>query len=258
MVQHFLLPCILLFSPNKKSCLNIYLLWGMPVSKDEARGKIVSRQKGEISVVAWSSGNSFFLSAGQDSLCRMWSPSGEAIQAVHHGEWITALAVSPDSKQYATGAMDQKIKLWSIKDTVHATATFEEHTAAVVALAYSPDGKYLAGRDEKNLLNIRNKQGKLILSKQMLGKNLSGFGAITSIGFSHDSKLLVIGGTDGSAKVLDLQGNILQSYRTPYGGLSSVGFSNDDSTILVAGDDGMARQLFRIKAYLQSERAARY
>ena len=247
------------FSPDSKQLISgskdgTARLWNLD-SGDA--GSILSRQKGEVSAVAFAARGSFFLTAGADSLCRIWSDKGDSIGRVKHGDWITAVAIAANGKQFATAGMDQKIMIWKgIKDP-SVSRILEGHSASVIALAYSPDGKYLASGGEDNVLNVWDQSGRLVFSKQELGKNLSGIGAIRSLAFSKDSKYLLAGEEDGSVKLFDLQGNILQSMQVSPAGISSVSFDAEGKNILTAGDDGVARLSFRINDFLNSGRLAK-
>ena len=58
-----------------------------------------------------------------------------------HRDRITALAYSRDGRTLATGAADRVIRLWSTdRDDLRAIATLPVTDAAVMALAFSPDG----------------------------------------------------------------------------------------------------------------------
>jgi WD40 repeat protein len=75
---------------------------------------------------------------------RLWdldaAKPGIEIKAYTHR--INALAFSPDSKELATGAFEESVKLWDCQ-TGHLQADFGVLQGSVVNLAFSPDGKTL-------------------------------------------------------------------------------------------------------------------
>jgi WD40 repeat protein len=86
----------------------------------------------------------------------MWDPNvGEIISMVKaHEKHVRTLAISGDSSWLVTGSEDHTVKIWSLKDpgdmeniiirsepVLHAI--FHHHTAAVWAVAISPNGKRL-------------------------------------------------------------------------------------------------------------------
>jgi WD40 repeat protein len=62
----------------------------------------------------------------------------------HSGNPVTALAVSPDGKLYATGGSDGNVKLWHSDTGKVALTKLGAHPGGVRAVQFSPDGKVLA------------------------------------------------------------------------------------------------------------------
>lgn len=120
----------------------------------------------------------------------------------HHNP-STSLAISLDSRIAATGFADadspgrvaRQVTLWHIP-TATPVVTFDGHAAAVVSLAYSPDGWLLA---------TGSWDGGIRIWEALSGRELACFtghrGGIRSLAFSRDGRLLATGGSDGSVLV---------------------------------------------------------
>ena len=64
------------------------------------------------------------------------------LESYPHPEAMSA-AISPDNRRVLTGGEDDKVNVWSGQSgrRVH---TLTDHTGRPVALAFSPDGRYVA------------------------------------------------------------------------------------------------------------------
>ena len=74
------------------------------------------------------------------------------------------------------------------------------HKASILALAFSPDGKYLASAGEDRRVKIWDLASSTLL-KDLRGHN----DLVQCLTWSRDSNLLVSGGLDGLIKLWDVQ-----------------------------------------------------
>jgi WD40 repeat protein len=100
--------------------------------------------------LAFLGANRKLLSSDYNGKVLVWStsaasPQPERIIDAHDG-WVRAIAVSPDSQQFATCGNDNLVKLWSIADFSLAR-TFEGHTSHVYNVAFHPNGRDLMSGD---------------------------------------------------------------------------------------------------------------
>jgi WD40 repeat protein len=68
-----------------------------------------------------------------------------------HSEFVSRVAVSPDSRYIASASADRTIKIWDAQNgaCVH---TLRGHTRVISAVAFSPDGqKIISGSDDQTV-----------------------------------------------------------------------------------------------------------
>jgi WD40 repeat protein len=256
-----------LFSPNGKRILTTAhdttaRLWLL----DEARALILPH-RGEVKTAIFSPDGSRILTAGADGTARLWTANGAPIKTLrHHGEvmsavfspdgrqiltvsadsaatlWaangdlmkifkpgdeITAAAFSPNGKQILTAGADGTARLWGANgDSIR---TFK-HNEKVKIVAFTPDGLIVTAG---NIANIWDERGKLLHS-------LEHKKAITSVDFSPDGKYILTASLDHSAKLWNLQGELLANYGKHTFQVNSAAFSPDGKQIITASSDGYA------------------
>lgn len=149
-------------------------------------------------------------SAGDDTAVQLWDAvAGKAgAKLSGHADWVLALAFSPDGKALASGGYDGTVKLWEVSSgkkllDVPAKPVAQPNQPpppdnAVMALAFSPDGKGLAagGTDASvHLLNVAD--GKVLRS--MPGHASS----VKALAFHPAGTLLASGSKDRTLRLWD-------------------------------------------------------
>ena len=114
---------------------------------------------------------------------------------------VTSVAFSPDRKYVASGGSDGVIRLWDIT-TLKLFKAEKMHRAAVISLAFSPDGKTLVsgsdGLDSSiKLWKIYDKKQPLVLRGHQ--------GSVLSVAFSQDGQEVLSGGDDKLVKLWDVR-----------------------------------------------------
>jgi RNA polymerase sigma factor (sigma-70 family) len=173
---------------------------------------------------------------------------GKAIRSVRgHKHMAICAAFSPDGKLLATGGYttDSDVRLWDV-------ATGKELRviaagAIVPAVAFSPDGKVVAGGQG---------DGRVVLWDVATGKELRALKGATdstsALAFSPDGRLLAAAGSvekggkrADEARLWDLRtGELLRSWKDT---ATSLAFTPDGKALAILGKDGTVR-LWELKA----------
>jgi WD40 repeat protein len=159
-------------------------------------------------------------------------------------------AFSPDGRILAIGGDNNvaggvgAVWLWNVatRHQIGGMLTPDLLSGGVTSVAFSPDGQVLAvgGFNDVNHINGAYDGAVWLLNVATghpIGSIQTGSGAVTSVAFSPDSKTLVTGGSDGTARLWDVAtrrqvGNPLTGGG---GAVGSVAFSPDGQALAVGG-----------------------
>jgi WD40 repeat protein len=127
-----------------------------------------------------------------------------------HSKWIRRVRVSPNGKLLASVADDMVCRIWEAETGKkvhelrgHQEMTPNNFTSMLYAVAFSPDGKYLATGDKVGHVvvwdvtkgsQIATMEAPIMYTWDPV-QRLHSIGGIRSLAFSPDSKLLAVGGT---------------------------------------------------------------
>jgi len=156
-----------------------------------------------IAALAWSPDEKYIASASYDKTVQVWEPSTGKLKNLytHHtsfwtGSRVHSLAWSPDSSCIASGGDDKTVRIWKI-GTREPLATYYDHRDSVLAVAWSPDGKYIASASSITTFVWDADTKKTLL-------NFGGFTRpVQAVAWSPDSKFLAIGGWNDTVYVHD-------------------------------------------------------
>ena len=181
-----------------------------------------------------------------------------------HDNNINTVSISPDSQIIASGADDNKVKLWNKDGTpynfnkIEGSNILEGHTGDVTSIIFAPDtcpDNYLiASTDDDKTIRLWDKNGNLIRPQEKQKDN-SNKGEtfwnsdgepqevhdedINSVSISPDCQKIATGGNDDKVKLWNLDGTLHKAIDNAHeDDINSVSFSSDiNSNILASASD---------------------
>ena len=185
-----------------------------------------------VNSIAFSPDGQLLASGGDDHAFKLWDvPRKQHIATLDHindrsRSPVRAVTFSSNGQLLATAGVD--VKLWDVP-TREEIATLE-HGRWVLAVAFSPDGQFLATGDQIGQVNIWDVQRQRIVT-QLEGDSTS----VYTVKFSPDGKILASAGHDGEIQLWKVENwehlGKLNSNATAY----TISFSPDSSTLASTG-----------------------
>jgi WD40 repeat protein len=175
----------------------------------------------------------------------IYSPSNQSTGGPDKYVEVNAVAFSPDGKTVAcaggvcegcvaTQSTSWEVTLWDSTDG-HKLHTLAGASDSFLAIAFSPDGKIIAGASEGKLIKLWD----VATGKEL--HTLAGHaGAVLDLAFSPDGKTLASGSSDNTVKLWDVSAGTER--RTLTGShlmaVTAVAFSSDGKTLAGGSGDG--------------------
>lgn len=185
---------------------------------------------GPVRSVAVSADGQSAITGSFDTSAIRWSLARNSAEQVlrFHDSAVNAVAII-DAERQATGGEDGKIAIWRNGNPL-PERTYEGHTAPIVSLAVSPDGKWLASGSWDRTVRLWSLAGD---EKRLLeGHNQN----VNGVTFTRDGKFLVSASYDLTLRIWPLAGGDPQvvTLPTPLNAVAVTG----DGEIISAGADG--------------------
>jgi WD40 repeat protein len=153
------------------------------------------------------------------------------------------VAFSPDGKTLAVGSEGPPppaselpglgdLRLWDVEEGKEQRA-LKGYTGIVGAVAFSPDGKTLAGGDEGCGVTLWEPTNGLVRGSW---KGINGM--VNSLAFAADGKTLALGSADDTVRFWDLSaGRVRAAHKGHKAGVCGVALSKDGTLLASCGGD---------------------
>jgi len=239
------LPCIA-FSPSGKRVAATSSGFAIRIW-DVETGKELTILKGDgqaTGSIAFSPDGQLLASTHNGGKIRIWNAtSGQEVNSLtgHTAYEIRSVAFSPDGKTLATASWDFKfsidntVRLWDV-NTGKELNVLKGHTNAVLSIAFSPHGKYIASASADRTIRIWDVETGTEL------KLLKGSDAAVSVAYNPDGSQLISAFLDNTVRVWDVNINkerkILSGHTDD---IRSISFSPDSKTLASASGDKTVR-----------------
>lgn len=152
---------------------------------------LLEQYQGGVNALSWSF-DGRYLAVGTDRLLHVWdAEKRELAQSINAGNIILALGWGSGSHLIATGSYKGIVDLWSVESGANLLK-IAGHTGAVKALAWSPQGSYLASGGEEGGIRIWD----LGTRKEILQLLPGHSGPIEDLAWSPDGTYLAGAGHD--------------------------------------------------------------
>jgi WD40 repeat protein len=157
---------------------------------------------------------------------------------------VKSVAFSPDGRTLVAGDGAGGLSLWDVRRRSRTGDRFRAHTHAVLGLAFSPDGRTLAsaGSVDRTAFQLQARSRAAAAPPLLVHK-----AKVRSAAFDRQTRLLAVGGDDGTVALWDLRGRRLL-WQRPVGDGSpvlSVALPQD-GRLVAAGDRAGTITLFGI------------
>ena len=195
--------------------------------------------KSEYSPIAITLDRQYFIRGSNDGKLKVFGIfNGELVRVFgdHKGQSVSTLAISLDGK-YVASSSDTFIKLWDY-ETGTLLHSFEGHKDSVNALAFNPEGQYLAsGSSDYDMNECAIKIWDLKKGQLKTTKG-SHWGSITSLSFSPNGDYLVSGAFDKTVNVWDtIKGRLITTLVGHEHAVIDVAITDDGQIISASYDE---------------------
>jgi WD40 repeat protein len=193
--------------------------------------------KVEVSALAFAPDDRLLAIALGDGTVHLQVPTeggGSRDTLNHDGGKVNAIAFSTDGRLIATAGNDRTARIFDVEDQRQLFRM--DHGEAVAAVAFSPDGRYLAtGSDSTaRLWSVPDGRVRAVLAHGS---------RVNAVRFSADGRLLATA-ADHTARIFPIVDSLAEEARVTSGSaMRAVAFSADSRLLAVGGDDGFVTVL---------------
>ncbi|PON42753.1 Guanine nucleotide-binding protein, beta subunit [Parasponia andersonii] len=170
---------------------------------------VIKGPQGRINRAVWGPLNHTIISAGEDTVIRVWdSETGkllnESDKELGHKKPITSLSKSADGSHFITGSLDKSAKLWDTRTLTLIKTYVTERPVNAVAMSPLVDHVVLGGGQDASAVTTTDHRAGKFEAKffdKILQEEIGGvkghFGPINALAFNPNGKSFSSGGEDG-------------------------------------------------------------
>jgi WD40 repeat protein len=209
------------------------------------------RSKSEFMAVAFGPDGRHLVTGQQDGTIRVWDVGArqEVSRLGSHTKAVRGVAVSPDRRTLASMSVTGEIKLWDATrlGTPHPDGSAELRVAPMQArspgvcvnLAFSPDGRFLAGGGEGYTVRIWDVTTGREARDPLRGHKED----VYAVAFSPDGRWLASAGEDTTVRVWDCRDSykLAHTFRGHNGLVNSLAFGPDGRQLFSGSNDFTVR-----------------
>jgi eukaryotic-like serine/threonine-protein kinase len=243
---------------------------------------------GGLESAAFSPDGSILATGGEDSLIHLWDvATGERVKTLSgHTAVVWSVEFSPDGRRLLSGSADQTARIWDV-ESAKIRSVIGGESDRVANPRFSKDGKTVFASDADSIRSwdtesaressrrIKTDQDKVMFAISPDGRSfayrfgvasiklidpssgrqqttLRGHGGIvTDIKFSSDSKYVLTGSVDGTARLWNAAtGDNVRTFTGHKNGVYDVAFSPDGKTVATSSHDKTIKIWNREKGYV--------
>lgn len=223
------------FSPDGKTLVTasadgVATLWDL---QGQALARL-SGQKPPMFNARFSPDGSVILTTGYDGTVWFWNRNGDILRKFQaHRAAMADAILSPDAQILVTCSDDGQTLIFN-RAGMRLASIIKPGTAR--NLAYSSATPLIASVSDSGTLHLLKPNGEL---KQSVA---TGQGRINHVRFSPKGNYVITAGTDGTAKLWDLEGNLILKLQVKNSGwVNGADFHRQGVYVATASDDGILR-----------------
>ncbi|KAJ7551197.1 hypothetical protein O6H91_06G004400 [Diphasiastrum complanatum] len=174
---------------------------------------VITGPQGRINRVVWGPLNKTIISAGEDSVVRIWdAESGKLLKEsdpeTGHQKAVTSLVKSADGSHFITGSQDKTAKLWDTRTLTLLKTYVTERPVNAAAISPLLDHVVIGGGQEASQVTMSDRRAGKFEAKffhkiyeEEIGGVKGHFGPINALAFNPDGRSFSSGGEDGYVRL---------------------------------------------------------